>query len=548
MVMVSVIVTAPSPIPTAKADESVEHRGPVLEVLRELIDDGKSDAIIKLVRKLVADNEALLRKLEQQVSRRKTGEGISSAQLKLLLDEVQQEQDKQEDQDETLKQANTELREAAEPDGNNDSAAGKGERRPPRLRKPPANLRRIDNPIGVPEDERPCPTCGGERTCIGHDVTEVVELVPAEIVVRADRREKLACDDCESELVRAPLGDKLVPGGKFGCRFAAELVVDKYRDGLPLNRQRQRLARLGLPVSNSTLADQITWSTDLLRPLWRALSVAVINAAIMQLDGTGLAVRDVNHPQHMKFGTLWGYIGDQQALYLYTSTGKKTGQLEGEVGPEDFLKLRTGYTVADAANLFDKSFCRRDLIECGCNMHARRYFKKALSVGDNRVAVVLAAFKKLYKIEEQIRGRPPDEILAVRLEKSRSIYDKLVQWCVAHEPHVEPRSKTGAAIRYLINHQAALRRFLDHGLIPMDNGDVERLHIRVALTRKNYLFAGSHAGAQRAAIAYSILGCCALANVDPVAYLADVLPRLARGIRLCDAPDFLPLAWKQARA
>ena len=168
-----------------------------------------------------------------------------------------------------------------------------------------------------------------------------------------------------------------------------------------------------------------------------------------------------------------------------------------------------------AANLFDKSFRRDDLVECGCNTHARRYFNKALDAGDKRVAVVLAAFKKLYKIERQIHGRPPDEILAVRLEKSRPIYDKLVQWCEAHQPHVEPRSKTGAAIRYLLNHKDALQRFLEHGLIPIDNGAVERLHIRVALTRKNFLFAGSDAGAQRAAIAYSILGCCALADVDP---------------------------------
>lgn len=113
---------------------------------------------------------------------------------------------------------------------------------------------------------------------------------------------------------------------------------------------------------------------------------------------------------------------------------------------------------------------------------------------------------------------------------------------------MEPRSPTGAAIRYLLNHKDALQRFLEHGAIPIDNGAVERLHIRVALTRKNYLFAGSDAGARRAAIAYSILGCCALADVDPVAYLSDVLPRLARRIRLRDAPDLLPHAWNASRA
>jgi hypothetical protein len=106
----------------------------------------------------------------------------------------------------------------------------------------------------------------------------------------------------------------------------------------------------------------------------------------------------------------------------------------------------------------------------------------------------------------------------------------------------------GSALRYLDNHQVALRRFLDDGAIPIDNGVVERLHVRAALTRKNFLFAGSDAGAERAAIAYTLLGSCALAEVDPVAYLADVLPRLAtRCLRLCDVPALLPAAWKAAR-
>jgi transposase len=542
MIMVRAVVTKPSPSTASKTKATQQRRGPVLDVLRELLDEGHTDAVVELVTKLVDHNEALLRKLEELSSRRKKGEGISSDQLQLLLDEIKPEKD------EVLEQANAELREAAQLDNRKDKTKRKTKRRQPRLRQPPPpNLRRIKNPIPVADKDRPCPKCGAERTCIGHDVTEVVELIPAELVVRVDMREKLACTPCEGELVRAPQGDKVVSGGKFGCTLAANLLVDKYRDGLPLARQKQRLAQLGLPVSISTLADQVTWTTDLLTPLWRALAVMVLHSGVMQLDGTGLPVRDNKHPNKKKLGTLWGYIGDQLALYLYTTTGKKLGQQPGEIGPENFLKLRSGYTVADASNLFDKSFKRDDLIECGCNMHARRYFKKALDAGDKRVALVMGAFKKLYDIEEQIRGRPPDEILAVRQEQSAPIYGKLVNWCEVHQPHVEPTSPTGAAIRYLINHQKALRRFLEHGAIPMDNGAVERLHIRVALTRKNYLFAGSDAGARRAAIAYSILGCCALAEVDPVAYLADVLPRLARGIRLREAPELLPHAWKAAR-
>jgi transposase len=537
-------VTRRSPCTSSRKNTKASRRGAVLEVLRDLLDEGNTDAVVELFTKLVAHNEALLRRLEELSTPRKKGEGIARDQLKLLLDEVEPEAD------ETLQQANAALREVAQLDGEQQpKQRTAGARREPRLRQaPPANLRRVENPLRVPDAERPCPTCGAERVCIGHDVTEVIELIPAEVIVRQDQREKLACSNCEGELVRAPQGDKVVSGGKFGCTFAAQLLADKYRDGLPLNRQKQRLAELGLPVSLSTLADQVTWTTELLRPLWRALAVMVLHAAVMQLDGTGLAVRDKNHPQGKKLGTLWGYIGDQLALYLYTCTGKKTGQQPGELGPEDFLKLRSGYTVADASNLFDKSFLREDLVECGCNMHARRYFKKALDAGDKRPALVLAAFKRLYEVEEQLRGKPPDDVLAARQQHSAPIYDEIVNWCEAHKPHEVPNSPTGVAIRYLTNHQVALRRFLEHGKIPMDNGAVERLHIRVALTRKNFIFAGSDAGARRAAIAYSVLGCCALAEVDPVIYLADVLPRLARGIRLRDVPELLPHNWKAARA
>jgi hypothetical protein len=269
----------------------------------------------------------------------------------------------------------------------------------------------------------------------------------------------------------------------------------------------------------------------------------------MQLDGTGLAVRQRNGPNKLKLGTLWGYLGDlETALYLYTSTGKKRGQRPGELGPEDMLAMRSGYTVADAANLFDASFKREDLIECGCNMHARRYFKKSLDSGDKRAALPIGVFKKLYEIETQIREFSNEARYQVRQKESRPIYDELISWSEVHKPYEPPSTPMASALRYLLNHQLALRRYLENGAIPMDNGAVERLHIRVALTRKNFLFAGSDTGAERAAIVYTILGSCALVEVDPVEYLSDVLSRLSsQGIRLRDAPDLLPVNWKTAR-
>ena len=212
------------------------------------------------------------------------------------------------------------------------------------------------------------------------------------------------------------------------------------------------------------------------------------------------------------------------------------------------LALRSGFTVADASSLFDTAFKREDLVECGCNMHARRYFVKALDAGDTRAALPIAAYKKLYEIESEIAELDPGEKLAARQERSRSVFDELLSWCKVYQPHEPPTSAMGAAIRYLINHHLALGRFLEAGEVPMDNGIVERLHVRAALTRKNFLFAGSDAGGERAAIAFTLLSCCRLAGVNPVEYLADVLPRLSRKIQIRSLPELLPAAWNAARA
>jgi len=352
--------------------------------------------------------------------------------------------------------------------------------------------------------------------------------------------------------VRAPIGDKVVPSGKLGLRLVIQMLVDKYLDGLPLHRQRARFARLGLDLAVSTLCDQVTWCTDLLRPLWRAALAEVIAARVMHLDATGLPVLDHGAPGGKRIGALWGYVGvnavDTIAAYLYNSTGKKVGQVPGEMGPEDMLGLREGPTVADASNLFDASFRRAELVECGCNMHARRYFVKALDAGDQRAALAIAAYRKLYAIEDELRELDADARLVARRERSKPVFDQLASWCRVRKKHEPPSSNLGKALQYFTNHQVALGRFLDYGYVPPDNGIVERLHVRAALTRKNYLFAGSDAGGERAAVAYTILGACRLAGVDPVEYLADVLPQLTRRVRLLDLPALLPSRWAAARA
>lgn len=180
-------------------------------------------------------------------------------------------------------------------------------------------------------------------------------------------------------------------------------------------------------------------------------------------------------------------------------------------------------------------------------MHARREFKVALDGGDERAALPLAGFEKLYEIEAQVKSLDDEGRLEIRQRESRPVYDALLDWCRVYREE-RPSSPLAKAVNYVINHESALTRFLEAGCVPIDTGKAEHLHVRVAHTRKNHLFVGSDAGGRRAAIAYTILGSCRLAGVDPVEYLTDVLPRLAGGVRPVEAAELLPAAWRDRRA
>ena len=470
----------------------------VIALIGTLLETGKSDEVIALVGNLMAKYKALQRQLaERGRGDHKTSEIVGSAQLRLLLTGLEKLNEPESTGPDELREADEELTKAADLDELKlEPKKKKKEKKPkrPALRPFPEKLRRIDNPIPVPDDERPCPKCGGARECAGYDTTEVLERFPPELVVRRDMREKVVCKNkgCEGSMCRAPLPDKVVAGGRLGPRLVACIVVDKYRDGLPLNRQAQRYQRLGVDLPLSTLVDQVRHVTDAAGVLHEVAMEEVLGAHVMHLDGTGLPVLDKDHPNGKRLGTLWAYVGDGKvSFYLYTATGKKKGQRRDadgkliEKGPEDVLRERVGLVVADASNLFEESFKREDLIECGCNAHGRRGFIKALDRGDSRAALPIGAYRRLYEVEREARDMSVEERTKLRQRKSRPVFDAILKWCQRYAPYEPPSSPLGAAIQYFVNHHQALGRFLDDGSIPIDNSLVERQHVRVALTR-NY--------------------------------------------------------------
>src|SRR5260370_6482214 len=210
----------------------------------------------------------------------------------------------------------------------------------------------------------------------------------------------------------------------------------------------------------------------------------VLLSTVMHVDATSLPVKDKDAIGGITLGSLWGYVGDELASdYLHPSTGKKVGQVEGDIGPSDFLAKRKGFVVADAAGVFDESFQRPDPIEIGCNMHARRYFVKALEANDARAAIPIKAFKTLYHVQDDMRGAAPERPLQEPTLPSKPVYAELIAWATTYRPLEPPRSLLARAMGYLLNHQLALTRFLDDGRLPIDNGIVERLHRRPAVGR-----------------------------------------------------------------
>jgi hypothetical protein len=257
-------------------------------------------------------------------------------------------------------------------------------------------------------------------------------------------------------------------------------------------------------------------------------------------------VLDRDDPEHIRRGTMWCMAGDRKnVVFRFAPTGS------GEDGPWQFLAGRTGYTQADAANIFDRLFNgeRAQAIEVGCMAHARRKFH-ALADSDPRVAYPLELIGKLYRVEHLAdrRGLSPEDRKVLRQERSMGILGRLRRWITKTAAAEPPESALHKACAYSLNHWTALTRFLEDGRLVPDNNFCE-LQIRsVAVGRKSFLFAGSDAGAERAAILYSLLRTCAVQGVDSYAYLIDVLNKLAAGWPQSRIDELLPEHWAAARA
>lgn len=380
-----------------------------------------------------------------------------------------------------------------------------------------------------------CPICGGSDFIRkGEAVSEVLDYVPASFRVVRHVQPRFTCKGCDTD-IRAEMQSLPIERGKPGPGLVAHVLVAKYCDHLPLYRQSEIYAREGVDLSRSTMADWVGKTSALLEPLLIRLRDHVFAGRRLHGDDTPVPVLEPGKGQ-TRTGRLWTYVRDGRpwgedappAVCYFFSPDRK-GQ-----HPKEHLARFTGVLHADGYAGFRDLYEPRKLnepptiLEAACWAHARRKFFDLTASGPAPVAEeTLRRIGELYDIEQTIRGEPPDVREAARHHKSKPKVEALRQWLDENLKRLPQKSGTAEAIRYALSRWTSLCRFLDDGTIEIDNNAAERSIRPIALGRKNWLFAGSLRGGERAAAILSLIETVKLNGLDPEAYLRDILTRIA---------------------
>jgi transposase len=377
-------------------------------------------------------------------------------------------------------------------------------------------------------DEPACPLCGGTLRKLGEDVSEVLEYMPASFKVIRHVRPKLSCTACDA-IVQAPAESRPIERGLAGPGLLAHVLTAKYSDHLPLYRQEKIYAREGVELERATLAKWVGETSRLLEPLVETIRRYVLGAEKLHADDTPMPVLAPGNGK-TKIGRLWTYVRDDRpagdssapaAWFAYSPDRR------GE-HPQQHLRDFRGTLQADAYAGFNQLYESGTIQEAPCMAHIRRKFYDLMEAHGSPIATeAVQRIGALYAIEEEIRGRPPDERRHIRQARARPLLDFMRQWLQTCLTKLSRKSDTTAAANYALSLWPALVRYCDDGRIEIDNSAAERALRAIALGRRNYLFAGSDAGGKRAAAMYTLIGSAKLNGLDPEAYLRQVLERIA---------------------
>ena len=507
---------------------------------------------------IVALQTALLdeRAARQQAEARASGAEAMVAYLKLLIAKMKRERFGQsaERGRKLLDQLELQLEDLEASAAEDAIAAGTAESEPTTVRsfarkRPvrgplPAHLPRERVVVPAPPC---CPCCGGRLVKLGEDITETLEVVPRQWKVIQTVREKFTCRSCE-KITQPPAPFHVIARARAGASLLAMILCAKFGEHQPLNRQSESFSREGLELDVSTLADWVGACTANLAPLNELIRRHVFAAERLHGDDTTVPVLAKGKTV---IGRLWTYVRDDRpfagpdppaAVFFYSRN-------RGGEHPSRHLAGYAGILQADAyagfGDLYDARRRPDPITEAACWSHGRRKFFVLADLGKSPLAIeAIRRIDEIFAIEREINGAAAEQRLAIRQERIKPPVDELKAWMLTERARLSRHADLATAMDYMLKRWPAFTRFLDDGRICLSNNAAERALRGVALGRRNWLFAGSDRGGERAAAIYSLIATAKLNGVEPQAWLTDVLRRIA------DHPasrldELLPWHWKR---
>ena len=363
-----------------------------------------------------------------------------------------------------------------------------------------------------------------DMKCIGKEVTDQLELIPAKLFIKRYIRPKyIKAEDVESLSFKGVIADLPVfpiEKGIAGPGLLAQIMIDKFVDHLPIYRQIERFKRENIKIPSSTINGWQEAICNLLEPLYDTLKHQVLSQGYLQVDETPIQVLDKNKKGKTHRGYHWVYYSPLEKTVLFDYRNGRSRE-----GPSILLKNFVGYLQADGYSVYDSFGERKSITLLNCMAHARRGFEKALDYDKLRAEYAMGMFQELYDIEREAKQHnfTPEQRHALRLDKALPVLNELGKWMAETYKTVLPKSPIGKAIAYCIPRWDNLMNYLKDGSLEIDNNLAENAIRPIALGRKNYLFAGSSRGAERAAMFYSFFGTCKKNDVNPFVWLKKVL-------------------------
>ena len=388
-----------------------------------------------------------------------------------------------------------------------------------------------------------CGCCGKELSRIGEEVTEEIERIPARIIVREHVKVKLACTTCRDGVKTGVIPDGVIAleGMRPGLSLLVYLIISKYVDHLPLYRLEGMFRREGIEIARQRMSDWLAAVVPrYFTALYQCLQKEVLAQGYVKADETHIEVQDPEVKGKLFQGYFWTVLSPLQKLAFFRYFPSRAGAAAREL-----LSGFEGLLQTDAYAGYDAVALPGSVMRVACMAHIRRKFHEARHSAKDECEYIVSEIRELYRVEEEAKKLSHEERFELRQQKSAERFEKLHKYLLKLQASTLPESPLRKALNYAISEWEPMSRYMKNGAIDIDNNSIERQIRPVAIGRKNYLFAGSHEGAERAAILYSLIASCRLNNVNPQAWLSDVMARMHTH-KITDIRELLPDRWSPA--